>query len=422
VELAADVEPLVAGVAAAVPPRSFFGEGDQFDPCAYLLDGLRFPLERLWSATSNTGVDAIAAAYPFLFLERPPIGTGPYRLENITATEAHLRAYDAHHHGRPATSEVTVRVFEDPEEAARSMARGEGTIMLDPAVRAVDAEPGVTVADPHSFVYFALMYNLRPGSLFAELELRRALAMCIDKPSIVDAATGGTGVPFDSPVPPSSWAYQPSIRPVVRDVGAAKALIESAGWVMSEDGIYSKGAERLATVVPVRADQDERVHFVELLALQATDCGMELQPLPVPAEDYFTMFDNFPHLVSETDEPFDIVFGGWVVGPDPDTDQWDSAAITSEQNPRDFNVVGLSDPRVDELLAQGRSTYDQVSRARVYRELQVRINELQPYLSAWAPRLFSGMSSGLRSTAGPLNLDSMYWWWQLETLTLEPAP
>jgi hypothetical protein len=77
---------------------------------------------------------------------------------------------------------------------------------------------------------------------------------------------------------------------------------------------------------------------------------------------------------------------------------------------------------VDELLTEGRSTYDQVSRARVYRELQVRINELQPYLSAWAPRFFSGMSSRLRSTAGPLNLDSAYWWWQLERLSLEAAP
>jgi peptide/nickel transport system substrate-binding protein len=245
-----------------------------------------------------------------------------------------------------------------------------------------------------------------------------ALRLCIDKPTIVDSATNGTGVPFDSPVPVTSWAYQPSIRPVIRDVGAATAMIEAAGWRRGADGVYSLNGRRLSAVVPVRADKPERVKFVDLLAFQAADCGIELEPKPVDVGAYFDMFGNYPHWIPGTQESFDLFFGGWVAGPDPDSDQWESSAISSEENPNGNNLIGLTDPEIDDLLKQGRATYDEVERARIYRRLQERIVELQPYLSALAPRSYTALDTNLRSTAGELRLDSNYWWWQFETLTV----
>jgi ABC-type transport system substrate-binding protein len=421
--LSAEIEALLAGVRDMLPTRAQFGEGGDFDPCAYLFGGLQFPLERLSFMVDADGVDAVAAAYPLLFNDMTPIGTGPYKIVSVTpGSEVRLEAFDAYHFGRPASDSVTVRLFEDedPTVPLRAMAAGAGTIFRHPSAGTLRDETAVKVADPLEFAYLALIYNLRPGRLFADVELRLALRLCIDKPTIVDSATNGTGVPFDSPVPVTSWAYQPSIRPVVRDVDAATAMIEAAGWRRGADGVYSLNGRRLSAVVPVRADKPERVKFVDLLAFQAADCGIELEPKPVDFDEYFEMVGNYPHHVPGTDESFDLFFGGWVTGPDPDSDQWETSAISSEQNPRGNNFIGLSDPEIDDLLEQGRATYDEVARARIYRSLQERIVELQPYLSAWSARSYTALDKDLRSTAGELRLDSNYWWWQFETLTIAP--
>jgi ABC-type transport system substrate-binding protein len=420
--LSTEIEGLPAGVRELLPTRAEYGAGGNFDPCAYLFDGLRFPLERVSSMVDADGVDAVAAAYPLLFNDMTPIGTGPYKIVGVTPdSEVRLAAFDAYHFGRPASDTVTIRIFDDadPSGPLSAMGAGAGTIFRHPSAATLRDEPAVKLADPLEFSYSALIYNLRPGRLFADVQLRLALRLCIDKPTIVDSATNGTGVPFDSPVPVTSWAYQPSIRPVVRDVDAATVMIEAAGWRRGADGVYSLNGRRLSAVVPVRADRPDRVKFVDLLAFQAADCGIELEPKPVDVGAYFDMFGNYPHLIPGTQEPFDLFFGGWVAGPDPDSDQWESSAISSEQNPHGANLIGLSDPEIDDLLKQGRTTYDEVDRARIYRRLQERIVELQPYLSAWAPRSYTALDKNLHSTAGELRLDSNYWWWQFETLTAE---
>ena len=125
-------------------------------------------------------------------------------------------------------------------------------------------------------LYSLLAYNLRPGSLFAEHALRSAVELCIDKPATVDAATNGTGDVIYSPIDPISWAFQPDLRHPQRDVAAARRLIESAGWVEGDDGVYVRDERRLAADVYVHADDTQRTRFVDLVAEQVRDCGIEL--------------------------------------------------------------------------------------------------------------------------------------------------
>ena len=109
------------------------------------------------------------------------------------------------------------------------------------------------------------------------------MEICIDKDETVAAATGGHGVAIYSPISPAMWAYEPDLAHPTRDVRKARELIEASGWTLGDHGIYRKGDRRLSTTVgPCRRTIRARVvPFVELLAFQVEDCGIEITPVPM---------------------------------------------------------------------------------------------------------------------------------------------
>jgi len=416
-----EAEQVITTTGATTEPRSNFGIGSAFDACEYA-GYLHERLGRLALALESAGTDAIAAGYPLLGQDTRAIGTGPFQVVSVDRDEAVLEAYDGYHFGRPATDRVRLLLTNDARDAATRMAGGDGNVLdLDEESFSVLREDNaVRIIEHSSLGYLALLYNLRAGRLFEQVELRQALQLCVDKAAIVDAATSGDGIPLDSPVPPVSWAYQES-APVERDVEAGRRLIEHAGWTAGDDGVYELDGRRLSASIVVRADDEERVRFVELVAFQAADCGWDLQLQPVSPDEYFAMIENYPHLRPGTSEPFDLYLGGWNVGPDPGFEQWYSGLASSEENPDGVNLIGMDDPRFDELFAEWRTAYDPTQRARLSRLLQQILLEDQPYLFGWSGRDRVAVSRSLRSTAGPL-VESPYWWWQIETLTTASAP
>jgi len=286
--------------------------------------------------------------------------------------------------------------------------------------------PAVVVATSSAPNWFALHYNLRPGHLFADLNLRRAVQLCLDKERDVDAATNGEADPAYGPYMPGTWAYDPTLPKPVRDVAAARKLIEASGWRAGADGVYAQAGRRLSAEIVVRGDLVSRAKMADLVALQAADCGMELSVHPVTFEgDIFTMIENYPHDIPGTTKPFDLYLGGWGGVPDPGTsqDQWRSATVTRPDLPdgSSNNMIGFADATADRLLAAAMDTNDQRDRARFYRELQQEFAAQQPVLFLYSLRAYSAVNSRLESVGQPLDLRAPHWYWQPEKLALPVA-
>ena len=242
-----------------------------------------------------TGIDAIAAAYRILDFPVVPVGSGPWQVTSINAgTGMELAAFDAFHRGAPATAQMEVTLIRSTAEAIDAVRAGTIDWLVEPfpslenfIAEGVADAPGVALAEYPRLGYVALMYNLREGRLLADANLREAVELCVDKEETVAAATGGTGAPIYSPITPTMWAYQSDLERPERDVAAARERIEESGWTMGDDGIYQKDGRRLATVTHVRDDQQQWIRFLELVAVQVADCGIEVTPQQVPREDYF---------------------------------------------------------------------------------------------------------------------------------------
>ncbi len=303
-----------------------------------------------------------------------------------------------------------------------------GQLSLGAAFEATAEARGIHVLHLPGSRFAQLTFNVREGRLFSDVNLRRALQLCIDLPRDVDAATGGAGIPIYSSVMPGSWADDPDLPKPDRDVAAGKRLIEASGWTLGSDGVFARGKVRLAAEVAVRGDMAERVKMVDLIAAQARDCGMDLRSLPLeglwsgstsPAADLLT----YPHHIPGTKTPFDLLLVQYNTGVDPaDSLQlYTSSEVSDEEHPYGANMGGFSDPAFDRLLAEAGATYDQAGRASLYRQAQEELAAQLPALFLWNRPVTDAVRPTVATVDGPLDLTLPNWAWQPERLVVEKS-
>jgi peptide/nickel transport system substrate-binding protein len=278
------------------------------------------------------------------------------------------------------------------------------------AFRQVRDVPLLRVGKPAVFGFAMLLYNMRPGQLFADQRLRQAIELCVDKPAIVAAATEGQAVPAYADVAPGTWAYDAALPEPVRDVTAAKQLIESAGWSLGSDGIYQNAGRRLAATIHTRSDAIERVKAAELISLETRDCGMDLTLAQGDFSGNLGQLHTWPNTGPGTDKPFDLYLLGWVNTFDPSSRLFDPGDISTEQNPYGSNIGGISDSRLTDILAKVRTIYDIDQRAALYRQYQEVLAEEQPALFLWHESRLDAAASALRTIDGPLDLNATRWY------------
>ena len=422
--------------------EDFLMQNGTFDACGWLANAA-FNLDpstdygggSVGYALHQTGIDRVAGIVGPMLMGRPDIfvGTGPYRYVSQEADSAHLEAFSGYHGGMPATKYVDfVRAKADGSDVVAGTVDilsdafpgvPFGRLSLGAAFEATAQAEGIHVLHQPGSNYAQLTFNVREGRLFSDVDLRRALQLCIDLPRDVDAATGGAGIPIYSPVLPGSWADDPDLPKPDRDVAAGKRLIEASGWTLGSDGVYAKGKLRLAARIIVRGGMADRVKMVDLIAAQARDCGMDLGSLPV--DDYGDLF-TYPHDIPGTKTPFDLllVVYGTGVGPADSLQWYTSSVVSDEEHPDGGNIGGFSDPAFDRLLAEAAVTYDQTGGASLYRQAQEELAAQLPALFLWNQALTNAVRSTVATVDGPIDLTLPDWAWQPERLVVveESAP
>lgn len=429
---------LAAGEAAVesggveLPSRDNFNTGgenaDEFDPCAYGT-ALSDLLSQILAVLEETGIDALAAVYPLLSFNSQPVGTGPFMCEPgclAPGESLTLVAYEDYYDGAPATQTVVMPIITDDIQGANAVQAGQVDWKYSLTADAYDAlkdDPNIKFAEYPDFGYFALQYNLREGQLFADLGARKAVQYCIDKAATVEQATNGQGVPVEADIPPASWAFNPDLQTVERDVPAAIGFLEEAGWTVEVDadgnatGPATRDGVEFETDVYVRAGRPDRIAFMELLRDQVVDCGIVINVIEADFATVLVPLLEFPHIPPNGTEPFDAYFGGWGTSLDPDPySLFHSAECTNEDQVDKYNYICFQNDRADELIEQGLVTSDQAERTEIYQEFEQIMYDEQPYLFAWSDVAREALDVNMQSTAGELELSSPLWPWQLETL------
>jgi peptide/nickel transport system substrate-binding protein len=252
------------------------------------------------------------------------------------------------------------------------------------AVQKVVSAGNLTV---HSFAdlqYIDVRMNERAGHPFSDVLVRRAFAYALDKDSIVQAAKGNTGVPLWGDITPASWAYDATAQvKYTQDVNKAKSLMQQAGWTIGSNGIATKNGKKFSFKLRVRAGKPDRLKAAQIISDQVKAIGMDLQPDPVDFKIFYKPL---------MDGTYDVAVAGFSLTLDPDEYTVLHSSQLQPEHKQGQNWTGYSNPQLDQLIDQERSTVKgtvaatQAARKPIFNQIQQILgNDIVTYY-LWADK------------------------------------
>ncbi len=324
-----------------------------------------------------------------------PVGTGPFKVVSWKRGQSlELAANDDYFLGKPKLSRIVVQ-FVPSSTTAGIMLRTHETDLarLDSATyREVRDDPGIRVVLTPQFAFIALQLNVSRPALH-DVRVRRALAYAIDRASIVEKDTFGTGQVADGDLGPISWAHSDEVTHYPFDPAKAKALLDEAGWKTGPDGIRQKDRKRLELEM-VEATGGTTGHNEDVQVQQMLhDVGIVLTIKGYAPSLVFAPASQGGVLPSGN---YDAYISGWIGGADPDNaSNFTCAAIS----PAGQNSMRYCSRTLDAAESEALGTYDLAARKRAYAEIERILSEDLPMIFLYWPKGRFGMNRALRGFA-----------------------
>lgn len=345
---------------------------------------------------------------------RKPVGAGPFRLKDWDpGSRITLTASETYFKGRPYLDEVVYRFIPDLSTMFLELKAGRiDSMSLTPQqyLRQTQGPAWEKAWKKYrylSFGYTFLGYNLR-HPFFENPEVRRALALGIDRDALVSGVMLGQGIPAFGPYKPGTWVYNETLAPYPYDPDKARAMLAQAGWIDRDgDGILDRDGKPFAFTILVNQGNDQRIKTAIIIQSQFKALGIKVQIRTVEWAAFIKEFVNKGR--------FDAVILGWNILQDPDLyDVWHS----SRAEPGGLNFTNYRNAEVDALLVQARSTTDLALRKRLYDRFQEILHEEQPYAFLYVPYalpIVAARFQGIEPAPAGIMYNFDRWW-------LRPAP
>lgn len=290
-----------------------------------------------------------------------PVGCGPYKFDEWErGSFISVVANEDYYRGRPLLDRIVMR-FYPIEGLISAFESGEVKYSYEnfPFTEAsrLQQDPRFCVeANPVPLVYW-FGFNLSRAP-FDDVRVRQAIAHAINREDISERVFLGYAQPSYGTAP-KGWAYNPDAE-VEYNIDEAIRLLEEAGFTPDANGVRLRAT---ITVASVMSFPD----VVTVIKEQLKEIGVELE---IETMD----FAAYTAKVTENRD-FDIAGGGGLAGPDPN----EFAPFVSSDGYR--NIMGYSNPRVDELFVEGRQAPDQEERKTYYQEIQGILVEDMPRIT-----------------------------------------
>jgi peptide/nickel transport system substrate-binding protein len=312
-----------------------------------------------------------------------PVGSGPFRLERITALGATLKRTTPTVAGGANVDTVQVLFASGPGAVlplVKSGAADIGVLTPTASMERAATDAGVVVAQPARAAVTVVLCNTQHGPL-ADSRVRQALSLAIDRSALVAQALGGLGLPTAYPLPsvPGAAGGAPA-----RDSQSAGALLDAAGWTMGADHHRHRGngGNQALGFTLLTSNDPERLAVAQRLAEQWNQVGAVVTVEQVGAEGLFRDF--------LAPGRFDaaIVGTAWAL-PDRMPGQW---WRSPQGTPGPDNFSRLADMTLESELAAAEGASDPADRARHLQNFTDRFLTAYPAIPLYQPTWLLAMS------------------------------
>ncbi len=298
-----------------------------------------------------------------------PVGTGAFKFaENQPGVSVTLEANMDYFRGAPNVDKLIFSVIPDSTTAAQAFMNHEVDILGDyhmqpgdiPSYKANPDLQFLEIPFP-SVAYIAMNFA---SEHTAKQEVRQAIALGVDRDEIVRKAQMGQGTPeYGFMTPVMAWAYNDQAQAPKRDVEAAIALLESAGYTRGADGYFF-------TLNMPTMNSPEFIAIATVLQDNLKEIGVNTTLNTYDIGAWATM--------CLVDHNFDIVVLSGNQGPDPSNF---GARVTSTGQ---IQFMSYNNPDLDACFADALKVMDRESRSALYKKAQEILANDLPIISLTA--------------------------------------
>ena len=300
----------------------------------------------------NAGLRANLTRVPIIPVEEAdnqataPVGCGPYIFDRWTqGSSVELVRNDNYWNpAAPRLDSVKVSFFGDTVAGLGAFLSGDADFIHSiPAARIPDfldsGEYDPVIVAP-GFTYLGINHAVEP---FGDPAVRRAMALALDRPSLGQGPFNGIAEPYYGFGVPIESPYYYDEHVIERNVEEARSILQTAGYT---DPIT-------AELLTLEIDYFQGQAVIAQSNLQEIGIEVDIQVLDLSGVIDRTFVNKEYDLVTLGDS--------WDIEPSVFID----AYLSSDG---DSNYFNYSNPDVDALLDQGRSTLDDDARVDIYRQ------------------------------------------------------
>jgi peptide/nickel transport system substrate-binding protein len=302
----------------------------------------------------------------------------------------------------PLVNELYMVILRDPDAQIIAIENNKIDVLGD-LIRPIDIEKlskstNVELSIAPAFHSFYLSFNTRKFPFDSKI-LRQAVWQVIPKEKIVRDLFSGYADPIDSYLPPVSTWLDLNVTYLSFNPNAARSLLRKHGWSWDADGIIiTPDGEKLKPMKLLSPTASSAPTSAEIGNLAAE--AMRTLGIPIESEPM-----DFSAMLSRLDRhDFDAVVHAWSLTRDPDSLFAFYHSSMSVQG--GYNISGMSDTKLDEVLLELRDAPDESTARGAVSEALILLSDLVPsvpiysrYSIAAVNKSWNGVYASERTTA-----------------------
>jgi len=336
-------------------------------------------------------------------INQKPIGTGPfvfnkYQKDALIRFKGNQQYWQA---GEVKLDNLIFAITTDASVRMQKLKRNECQVTLFPRpadIQPLKADKDLKMPDQAGFNLGYIAYNVmdqikgsnQPNPL-AQLKVRQALDMAVNKPQIIESVYQGAGQLAVNALPPTQWSYDSSIKDAPYDPEKAKQLLKEAG--------IKEGTEITLWAMPVQRPYNPNAKLMaEMLQADWAKVGIKAKIVSYEWGEYIKR--------SKGGEQGAMLIG-WS-GDNGDPDNWLGTLYGCDAVDGNNFSKWCYKP-YDDLIKQAKATPDQAKRSELYQQAQHILKQQVPI----TPIAHSTVYQPMRSTVqdfriSPFGLNSFY--------------
>ncbi|QEY20723.1 ABC transporter substrate-binding protein [Psychrobacillus sp. AK 1817] len=306
--------------------------------------------------------------------EKNPSGSGPLKLSKINRGDSLV--YEPYKNfdwndGGPGFDSVKFRFIPDEETRILEFKKGNVDVLLNVPyqyIEDLEKDSEVTIERVPGDVLSYLGWNNKLP-IFQDKKVRQAIAMAIDRDSIIDNTLNGEAKAVFGPLPKAAFGYSEKIETMAhekytRDTEQAKKLLAEAGWKeTNKDGVAMKDGKPFAVDLWVDDDPANQ-RAAQVIQNQLMEIGIKIN---ISVKESATIIEQTPKGAHQM-----LLWSfGW-----PDADVLNFLLFGKEKSKR----LHYENEEIYSILDKAAIEMDQDARLKLYEEAMEMLVEESPFV------------------------------------------